>query len=115
MNRIRADYWQGKSKLDRLVFTITPDASVRFAKIEKNECQVMPFPNPADLPRMKANKDINLMSKAVPMGSISTFSGVPALSIASAYSAERMEAKYHARSATNGASGCARVKRTVWS
>lgn len=24
----------------------------------------MPFPNPADLPRMKANKDINLMSKA---------------------------------------------------
>ncbi|MDS0115578.1 ABC transporter substrate-binding protein, partial [Enterobacter hormaechei subsp. steigerwaltii] len=22
------DYWQGKSKLDRLVFTITPDASV---------------------------------------------------------------------------------------
>ena len=59
-----ADYWQGKSKLDRLVFSITPDASVRFAKIEKNECQVMPFPNPADLPRMKANKDINLMSKA---------------------------------------------------
>lgn len=58
------DYWQGKSKLDRLVFTITPDASVRFAKVEKNECQVMPFPNPADLPRMKANKDINLMSKA---------------------------------------------------
>ena len=59
-----ADYWQGKSKLDRLVFTITPDASVRSAKIEKNECQVMPFPNPADLPRMKANKNINLMSKA---------------------------------------------------
>lgn len=33
------DYWQGKSKLDRLVFTITPDASVRFAKVEKNECR----------------------------------------------------------------------------
>lgn len=46
------------------MFTITPDASVRFAKVDKNECQVMPFPNPADLPRMKANKDINLMSKA---------------------------------------------------
>ncbi len=63
-----ADYWQGKAKIDRLVFSITPDASVRFAKMEKNECQVMPFPNPADLPRMKANKenkDINLlMSKA---------------------------------------------------
>ena len=58
------DYWQGKAKLDRLVFSITPDASVRYAKLEKNECQVMAFPNPADLPRMKANPEINLMSKS---------------------------------------------------
>lgn len=58
------DYWQGKAKIDRLVFSITPDASIRYAKLEKNECQVMPFPNPADLPRMKENKDINLMQKA---------------------------------------------------
>ncbi len=58
------DYWEGKAKLDRLIFTITPDASVRYAKLEKNECQVMPFPNPADLPRMKENKDIVLMQKA---------------------------------------------------
>jgi dipeptide transport system substrate-binding protein len=58
------DYWQGKAKIDRLVFTITPDASIRYAKLEKNECQVMPFPNPADLPRMRENKDINLMQKA---------------------------------------------------
>lgn len=58
------DYWQGKAKIDRLVFSITPDASTRYAKLEKNECQVMPFPNPADLPRMRENKDINLMQKA---------------------------------------------------
>jgi len=58
------DYWQGKAKLDRLVFAITPDASVRFAKLEKNECQVMPFPNPADLPRMKANPNLVVMQKA---------------------------------------------------
>lgn len=58
------DYWQGKAKLDRLVFSITPDASVRYAKLEKNECQVMPFPNPADLKRMQENKDITLMQKA---------------------------------------------------
>ncbi|WLS76961.1 ABC transporter substrate-binding protein [Erwinia pyri] len=57
-------YWQGKAKLDRLVFSITPDASVRYAKLEKGECQVMPFPNPADLPRMKENKDLTLMQKA---------------------------------------------------
>ncbi|ADO48654.1 ABC transporter substrate-binding protein [[Enterobacter] lignolyticus] len=59
-----ADYWQGKAKIDRLVFSITPDASVRYAKLEKNECQVMPFPNPADLPRMKENKNITLMNKS---------------------------------------------------
>lgn len=58
------EYWQGKAKLDRLIFSITPDASVRYAKLEKNECQVMPFPNPADLPRMRENKHIDLMQKA---------------------------------------------------
>jgi len=58
------EYWQGKSKIDRLVYSITPDASIRMAKLEKNECQVMPFPNPADLDRLRANKDINLMSKS---------------------------------------------------
>ncbi|PLR34016.1 ABC transporter substrate-binding protein [Chimaeribacter californicus] len=56
-------YWEGKPKLDRLVFTITPDAAVRYAKLEKNECQVMPFPNPADLPRMRKNPDLTLMEK----------------------------------------------------
>lgn len=29
------DYWQGKAKLDRLIFSITPDAAVRYAKLEK--------------------------------------------------------------------------------
>lgn len=58
------EYWQGRSDLDRLVFTITPDASVRFAKLEKNECQVMPFPNPADLKRMADSPNIQLMQKA---------------------------------------------------
>ncbi len=52
------DYWQGKARLDRLIFSITPDAAVRYAKLEKNECQVMPFPNPADLEKMKQNPDI---------------------------------------------------------
>ncbi|XPE67230.1 hypothetical protein ACNKHR_14060 [Shigella flexneri] len=29
--------------------------------MEKNECQVMPYPNPADIARMKQDKSINLM------------------------------------------------------
>ncbi|MCW1877426.1 ABC transporter substrate-binding protein [Erwinia sp. INIA-01] len=58
------EYWQGKAKLDRLVFSIVPDASVRAAKLEKNECQVMPFPNPADLKRLGENPNITLEQKA---------------------------------------------------
>ncbi|WP_127957025.1 ABC transporter substrate-binding protein [Serratia microhaemolytica] len=58
------EHWRGKAKIDRLIFTITPDASVRYAKLEKNECQVMPFPNPADLQRMANNKNIKLLSKS---------------------------------------------------
>ncbi|TCV95571.1 dipeptide ABC transporter periplasmic-binding protein DppA [Biostraticola tofi] len=56
-------YWGTKAKIDRLVFSITPDASVRYAKMQKNECQVMPFPNPADLARMKEDNTINLMEQ----------------------------------------------------
>ncbi|WP_075181819.1 ABC transporter substrate-binding protein [Pantoea sp. 1.19] len=56
-------YWQGKAKLDRLVFSITPDASVRYARLRKNECQVMPFPNPADLERMRADPALNVLEK----------------------------------------------------
>src|SRR6202163_3220554 len=40
--------WRGKQAIDTLVFAITPDASVRFAKLKANECQIMPYPNPAD-------------------------------------------------------------------
>ncbi|MFG1172528.1 ABC transporter substrate-binding protein [Erwiniaceae bacterium CAU 1747] len=58
------EYWQGKAKIDRLVFSIVPDASVRAAKLEKNECQIMPFPNPADLRRLGENPAITLAQKA---------------------------------------------------
>lgn len=57
------EYWGNKPKIDRLVFSITPDASVRYAKLQKNECQVMPYPNPADLERMKQDKNITLMEQ----------------------------------------------------
>ena len=57
-------YWGTKPQIDRLVFSITPDASVRYAKLQKNECQVMPYPNPADIARMKQDKNINLMEQA---------------------------------------------------
>lgn len=56
-------YWGGKPAIDKLIFAITPDASVRYAKLKAGECHVMPFPNPADLARMKKDKDIKLLEQ----------------------------------------------------
>lgn len=56
-------YWRGPAKIDKLVYAITPDASVRYAKLKAGECHVMPYPNPADLAQMAKDKDIKLMQK----------------------------------------------------
>lgn len=57
------NYWEGKSKLDRLVFSITPDASVRYAKLQKGECHAAPYPNPGDIEKLKSDSTITLLSK----------------------------------------------------
>lgn len=57
------NYWQGPAKIDRLVFSITPDASVRYAKLEKGECQIMAYPNPADIERLEKDPNIVVMTK----------------------------------------------------
>ncbi len=54
-------YWGGKAKIDNLVFAITPNAAVRYAKLKAGECHVMPYPNPADLAAMR--KDPALIVK----------------------------------------------------
>jgi dipeptide transport system substrate-binding protein len=56
-------YWQGKAPIDDLIFAITPDASVRWQKLQAGECHVMPYPNPADLEAMAAHDEINLMQQ----------------------------------------------------
>jgi dipeptide transport system substrate-binding protein len=57
-------YWGGKPKIDDLVYAITPDASVRWQKLQANECQIMIAPNPADLEAMKANADVSVLEQA---------------------------------------------------
>jgi dipeptide transport system substrate-binding protein len=57
------DYWGGKSPLDSLVFAITPDAAVRYAKLKTGECHVMANPNPADLAAMRDDPALNLLSQ----------------------------------------------------
>ena len=57
------DYWKGAAPIDNLVFAITPDASVRYQKLQAGECHVMPYPNPADLDAMESDENVNLMQQ----------------------------------------------------
>jgi dipeptide transport system substrate-binding protein len=57
------DYWNGKAAIDNLIFAITPDASVRWQKLQAGECHVMPYPNPADLDAMRQNEDIEVLEQ----------------------------------------------------
>ena len=56
-------YWAGKAKIDDLVYSITPDATVRYAKVKAGECHLMPYPNPADLDAMRKDPAINLLQQ----------------------------------------------------
>jgi dipeptide transport system substrate-binding protein len=57
------EYWGPAPKLDSLVFAITKDPAVRLAKLRANECQVMAYPSPADLPAIKADASLKLLSQ----------------------------------------------------
>lgn len=57
------DYYAGKAKIDDLVFSITPDASVRWAKLQKGECHVMPYPNPADLDAIRKDANVTVLEQ----------------------------------------------------
>jgi dipeptide transport system substrate-binding protein len=56
-------FWGGKAKIDDLVFAITPDASVRWAKLQKGECHVMPYPNPADLDAIRKDPNVVVLEQ----------------------------------------------------
>ncbi len=71
--RFRAfeDFWGIKAgsdrvaKVDSLIFSITPDASARFARLRTNECQIARYPNPADLPAMRADPDLTVQDATI--------------------------------------------------
>jgi dipeptide transport system substrate-binding protein len=58
-----APHWAGKAKIDDLVYAITPDASVRWAKVQKGECHIMPYPNPADLDAIRKETSVTVMEQ----------------------------------------------------
>ena len=58
-----SDYFKGKAKIDKLVFAITPDSTVRFQKLKAGECHVTLNPNPNDLDEMKKTKGLTVMQQ----------------------------------------------------
>ncbi|MBV9811309.1 MAG: ABC transporter substrate-binding protein [Acetobacteraceae bacterium] len=56
-------YWGKKPAIDTLVFSINKDAAVRLAKLQANECQIAAYPNPADLDKIREDKNLQLMSQ----------------------------------------------------
>ena len=57
------NYWGDPAKVESLIFAITPDASVRYQKVQAGECHVMAYPNPADIQAMKDAEDIVVMEQ----------------------------------------------------
>lgn len=57
------EYWDGDQPIENLVFSITPDASVRYAKLQAGECHVMAYPNPADIESMKADPNLTVLEQ----------------------------------------------------
>ncbi|NBT56174.1 MAG: ABC transporter substrate-binding protein [Betaproteobacteria bacterium] len=57
------EFYAGKAKIDDLVFSITTDASVRWAKLQKGECHIMPYPNPADLDAMRKDAKVTVLEQ----------------------------------------------------
>lgn len=52
-------------KVDSLVFSITPDPAVRFAKLRAGECQIARYPNPADLEAMRATPGVTVAESTI--------------------------------------------------
>ena len=57
------DYWAGKQPIDDLVFAISTDAAVRTQKLKAGECQVMPYPLPADVEALKQDPNLQVMEQ----------------------------------------------------
>ncbi len=57
------NYWKGRTPLDRLVINIVPDATTRYAKLQAGSCDLILFPNVADLAKMKTDPKVQLLEQ----------------------------------------------------
>ncbi len=56
------DYFEGPAKIQKLIFAITPDASVRLQKLKKGECDIITEPSPQDITSIHQETDLKLIS-----------------------------------------------------
>ena len=61
--KVNPNYFQEVSDLDGMVFAITPDASVRFQKLKREECHLMSFPSPTDYESIDQHKKLKLLKE----------------------------------------------------
>nr|WP_314262393.1 ABC transporter substrate-binding protein [uncultured Devosia sp.] len=54
------DYWEGKQPIDDLIFAITTDPSVRAQRLLAGECDIMPYPAPADLEALQGDDNLTV-------------------------------------------------------
>ncbi|MCO4794576.1 MAG: ABC transporter substrate-binding protein [Bacteriovoracaceae bacterium] len=57
-------YFGGAPKVANLVFSITPDPSVRYQKLKTGECHLIIEPSPADVAAMKKNTKLTVLEGA---------------------------------------------------
>ncbi|WAP70670.1 ABC transporter substrate-binding protein [Jiella pelagia] len=55
-------HWRGQPKIDTLVFSFTPTASLRLQKLKSGECHVAASPDPADAAAIRADTRLRLSS-----------------------------------------------------
>ena len=58
---VNPTYWGPKPKVDRLIYAITPDATVRAQKVKTGECQIALSPKPQDVADAKTDKSLAIV------------------------------------------------------
>jgi peptide/nickel transport system substrate-binding protein len=57
------DYWDGAPQVDKLIYRIVPESSVRLLKLEQGEVQILADVSPDDYERIKSNSDLVLLEQ----------------------------------------------------
>src|SRR5690606_27841521 len=57
------EYFEGKPAIDRLVFAITKEPTVRVQKLRRGECHLIAEPPPADIKTLKADSRLKVLEQ----------------------------------------------------